>query len=71
MATLDARLARKAAAEKRLSAALQAIQQATNVQFEEIPIPKKADAAMREVLTLEQFAGWIEAIADKLAKKGS
>jgi hypothetical protein len=66
MATLDARLARQAAAEKRLSAALSVIANQFDVEFNPITLPKTADENMRQVVIFEQFASWMELLVERL-----
>lgn len=69
MATIHARLARQAAAEGRLAAALQVISKELGITFGGLDIPKGADEPMRRVLMAEYHADQMEIIAKKMKGK--
>ena len=69
MATLDARLARLAAAQQRTAAALQVISKQLGVQFDSLLVPRGTDEPMQRVLMMEHFASNVELIASKMKGK--
>lgn len=70
MATLDARLARQAAAERRTNLALEAIGKLLGIEFERTAMPKGVTPDMERVLLAEQSASWMEAVAIGLENLG-
>lgn len=69
MATLDSRLARLSTAQQRLAAALQTISAELEIEFQGVAFPREADEPMKRVLLMEQYAEWVEAIAEELTSE--
>lgn len=63
MATTEGRFRRRKAAQARINAARDAIQNALGITLSEQPTQRVRDQQMVEVLVMEQWAEWLEIIA--------